>query len=511
MPNSISSVVAHIPPSQSLGNVEIISTESTLNRVPLHRLMSVQRRLAFEIKSHLNEERSIAMSMCMSHAIKQHNPEMPATADYIWNDHSGDMVKSGAFHRCNNAHCPSCNVKRQRDERQQLYDALKFYSQRTDCKIIFLTLTHSKQRCISLNYEIQSRFISTLNKTVNTLNEKYGEKKNYSQHTDRVDWRTILEHTFSANWVRDEEGWYKSVHTHQHCLLMIGSNVPEDEVKLKLSRAYRKHLAKYGVLKLELFDEHSFRWDVPDLQTIKSIDDLSQYLASKMSKVEKNIKGLSYEVTSSRNKGLSIGGLLTRIYNNECSEDVRVYQEFIRTQRGKQSTRMSKGYRQLCKLLVAYASDIEAELIEEQLRDKFSTLSMDSEMFDHWSWIERLKMESEVKARTQPDKIVRLSPSLTNLVVRECGSVDRLDDVVYGFFSAGRHSDFIEFLEIETRMLLEYDWIDDYLESRCTLVRSRMLQIEYESLRDKIKKFILPIDWGDLQSTNDIFLNECSH
>lgn len=508
MPDSrVSSVLVDKVPSNPLGNVEIVSTENNLNRVPLHRLMSVQRRLAFEIKSHLNEERAIAMSMCMSHAIKQHNPEMPATADYIWNDHSGDMVKTGAFYRCNNAHCLTCNVRRQRDERQQLYDALKFYSQRTECKVVFLTLTHSKQRAISLNYEIQSKFISTLNKTVNTLNEKYGEKKNYSQYTNRVDWRTILEHTFSARWVRDEEGWYKSSHTHQHCLLFIGKNVPEDEVKLKLSRTYRKHLAKYDVLKVESFDEHSFRWDVPDLQTIKSIDDLSQYLASKMSKVEKNIKGLSYEVTSSRNKGLSIGGLLTRIYNNECPEDVRVYQEFIQIQRGKQNTRMSKGYRELCKLLEAHASDIEAELIEEQLRDKFSSLSMDSEMFDHLSWIERLKMESHVKSRAEPDKIVRLSPSLINLVIKECGTVEGLDDVVYGFFSAGRHSDFIEFLEIETRMLLEYDWIDDYLNSRCTLVRSRMLQIEYQSLRDKIKKFILSIDWEEEARLNDVFCN----
>jgi len=506
MPNSISSVVTHKVSSQSLGNVKIVSTESRLNKVPLHRLMSVQRRLAFEIKSHLNEERSIAMSMCMSHAIKQHNPDMPVTADYIWNDHSGDMVKSGAFYRCNNVHCLSCNVKRQRDERQQLYDALKFYAQRTECKIIFLTLTHSKQRDISLNYEIQSKFISILNKTVNTLNEKYGQKKNYSEYSERVDWRTILEHTFSANWVRDEEGWYKSNHTHQHCLLFIGKNVPEDEVKLKLSRAYRKHLAKYDVLKHESFDEYSFRWDQPDLQTIKSIDDLSQYLASKMSKVEKNIKGLSYEITSSRNKGLSIGGLLTRIYNNECAEDVRIYTDFIRTQRGKQNTRMSKGYRELCKLLEARASDIEAELLEEELALKFAELRT-SQDYEDWVWLERLKMESEVKSRTEPDKIVRLSPSLINLVIKACGSVERLDDVVYGFFSAGRHSDFIEFLEIETRTLLDYDWIDDYLDSRCTLVRSRMLQTEYQSLREKIKKFILSIDWEELARLNDCFAN----
>jgi hypothetical protein len=225
-----------------------------------------------------------------------------------------------------------------------------------------------------------------------------------------------------------------------------------------------------------------------------------------MSNVEKNIKGLSYEVTSSRNKGLSIGGLLTRIYNNECSEDVRVYQEFIRTQRGKQNTRMSKGYRQLCKVLEADASDIEAELIEEELALKFAELCT-SQQYEDWAWLERLKMQSEVKIRDEPDQIVRLSPSLINLVIKECGTVERLDDVVYGFFSAGRHSDFIEFLEIETRMLLEYDWIDDYLNSRCTLVRSRMLQIEYQSLRDKIKKFILPIDWEEEARLNDVFCN----
>jgi hypothetical protein len=288
--------------------------------------------------------------------------------------------------------------------------------------------------------------------------------------------------------------------------LFIGKNVPEDEVKLKLSRAYRKHLAKYDVLKHESFDEYSFRWDQPDLQTIKSIDDLSQYLASKMSKVEKNIKGLSYEITSSRNKGLSIGGLLTRIYNNECAEDVRIYTDFIRTQRGKQNTRMSKGYRELCKLLEARASDIEAELLEEELALKFAELRT-SQDYEDWVWLERLKMESEVKSRTEPDKIVRLSPSLINLVIKACGSVERLDDVVYGFFSAGRHSDFIEFLEIETRTLLDYDWIDDYLDSRCTLVRSRMLQTEYQSLREKIKKFILSIDWEELARLNDCFAN----
>ena len=518
MPNSrINSVVANKAANKSLGKVEEVSIEKEpLLVVPHHRLMSQQRKLCFEVKSMRNPDRSVSMAMCSSYAVRKFNPEMAPTADYLWNIQNQSMVKSGAWFSCGNVHCLSCSQKRQREEQQQLFDVLKYYTQRTDVKIIFLTLTHSKQRDIGLNYEIQWKFISKMNLVINNLNIKYGDKSDYSDHSNRVDWRTILEQTFSANWMFEDGEWFKSVHCHQHALLFVGSNVPEKELKAKLAKAYRKHLQSYGVLKEQQFYKRSFDWEVPQLSTVKNLSDLSKYLASKMTKIEQaKVKGLSYEATSSRNKGLGIGELVQRIYLEGCSEDIRVYREFISVQRGKQSTRMSKGYRELAKYLEEHQNDIEALLIEEQLEAKWQN-ELDAAVkavmsFDDWSWIERIKMEEEVRKVTEADAKVSIHPTLVNAVIDLLGSVERLDDIVYSYFSQGMFKSFVEFLEDETQQLLEYDWLDDYIECKCSTNRRRSLRAKWEVLRDKIKNFVSGIDWAELVKRNDEFKTVSPH
>lgn len=508
-----STTIAEQPSKDCLVTIDRTGSKSKTERVSRHRLMAKMRALTTVIPNSRSDHKPIGMAMCSLFGVRKLHSEMASTVDYNWLSSSSQMSKTGALFTCHSAYCPVCCVQKQNSQRQVVYDVLKYMKNETHSSALFGTFTHPKQKSVQFNYDFTHRWASIMRKLINNQNRKYCPSHDLSDFANRIVFRANFEQTFSDKWIRcsDTGELYKGIHNHLHSLVWVGQNVDLRDFKNKIKQAYVKHLKDMGVYHQVHCNAYGIDWRDVDTSSIVSMDKMASYVSNKGS----SITGISYEVTSSRTKGFGINDLLQRIVRFGCSEDIRIYTDFIKVSFGKRTVRECSSFLMLKKDLAHEQADIEEELLQEEIQRKWNEdldeayRSLTS--YDDFSYVERRKYEEDCKRVVSYDKKVSLHPDLYNLVVKVSNSVEFMDDIMYSYFAEDKYSDFINLLQNESLSVFASDWLYSFNNSSCSFQRMSLLQSRYDVLFKKLKDFFCSVDRDELRSSNHIFLNSCSH
>ena len=320
------------------------------NKNDCARLLDIQHRIA------RNTDHG-RMSMCARYAIK--SPEFTPTII----GHNG-RVKVVGTQLCRSPLCPLCSNIRSKEQADQLERVITYLVPK-GWNLYFITFTKSTIIDINKSYLANREGIKKLNEYARNQKRDHGiELVRYS----------IIEETYSKEPTIVGKGErarrITTAHSHIHSLYAF----PPDCAKLDrermlagITRTWKDTMKKHG------------SWVQKDGVDVKMIDDsifthknVSQYLSGIITDKTNLHKELSYSQNKS-SKGRSLAELMIDIDENECTEDLKAYQDTINTYYKKQRVFKSRNW----KVILEQATKYHDQEINKLARHYVESLMMD--------------------------------------------------------------------------------------------------------------------------------------